>query len=179
MKKVLFKRNGQRSTQREGQSMKKSGLIVSFASALAILVAFAAPTQAANGITVRTEEHEFSFFHPCTNENVDLSGTSLIVAEPVVSDPHGLEFHSVDIAFKGVGESGRRYVSLFTITVSLQGIEGTSNNAAFAETVAVHSRLITPGPGNDLVFSIVFHQTINPNGDLVVFFNRLVAEECV
>jgi hypothetical protein len=40
-------------------------------------------------------------------------------------------------------------------------------------------RVVAPGPRNDLVFSIVFHQTINVNGELVVFNNTVTMEDCV
>ena len=95
-------------------------------------------------------------------------------------DNHGLTFHSIDMALKGVGQTtGLRYVETFAIAISLQGTEGTSDSGAFAETNAIHTRLIAPGPRNDLVFAIVFHFTINANGEVVGWHNRVTAEACV
>jgi hypothetical protein len=50
---------------------------------------------------------------------------------------------------------------------------------AFAETNVTHSRLITPGPGNDFVFAIVFHFTINANGEIVGWQNHVTFDACV
>jgi hypothetical protein len=127
------------------------------------------PAQAANGVTVSTFPLEFSFFNPCTNENVDFSGTGLSVIDPTPEDNHGLIGHGVDIAIKGVGETtGTRYVALFA-----------ADNGAYVETNPVHSRLIAPGPANDLVFAIVFHIAINANGEVVGWHNRVTFEACV
>jgi hypothetical protein len=151
-------------------------------SLLAMLVAtlVAAPAASADGVTLSRFELSGSFFNPCTNENVDLSGTVLTVIDTTPEDNHGLEGHSVDIAMKGVGAtSGAEYIGVSTSTTSVQGTEATSDGGAFAETAAVHSRLIAPGPGNDLVFSIVFHFTINATGDVVGLHNRLTLGACV
>jgi hypothetical protein len=122
----------------------------------------------------------FSLFNRCTNENVDFSGTALAATDTTPEDNHGLEDHSVDIAVKGVGQTtGAQYVETFTNTVSVQGTEGTSDNGAFAETTATHSRVIAPGPANDLVFNIVFHFTINAQGEVVVFHNTITNMVCV
>jgi hypothetical protein len=116
----------------------------------------------------------FSFFNPCTNENVDVSGTALSVVD-TTPDDHGLTGHSVDIALKGVGQTtGAQSVSVGTNTVT--DIE--SDNGALVETTTTQSRLVAPGPGNDLLFAIVFHETINANGDLAVVFNRLIPGVC-
>jgi hypothetical protein len=102
------------------------------------------------------------------------------VIDPTPEGNHGLIGHGVDIAIKGVGETtGTRYVELFARTTSIQGTETTADDGAFAETNAVHSRLIAPGPANDLVFAIVFHFTINANGEVVGWHNRVTFEACV
>jgi hypothetical protein len=49
----------------------------------------------------------------------------------------------------------------------------------FAETNVTHSRLITPGPDNDFVFAIVFHFTINANGEIVGWQNHVTFDACV
>lgn len=154
--------------------MKRCTLAVSVGAALAALVALAAPAQAADGVTVSRFPVGFSFFNPCTNENVDVSGTALTVID-TTPDDHGLTGHSVDIALKGVGQTtGAQYVSVGTNTVT--DIE--SDNGALVETTTTQSRLVTPGPGNDLLFAIVFHETINANGDVAVEFNRLTPGVC-
>jgi hypothetical protein len=155
--------------------MKRCTLAVSVAAALAALVALAAaPAQAADGVTVSRFPVSFSFFNPCTNENVDVSGTALSVVD-TTPDDHGLTGHSVDIALKGVGQTtGAQYVSVGTNTVT--DIE--SDNGALVETTTTQSRLVAPGPGNDLLFAIVFHETVNANGDLTVVFNRLIPGVC-
>jgi hypothetical protein len=160
----------------------KRFIIVSLAVTLAIaaLAAFSVPAQAANGVTVSRFPVSFSLFNPCTNESVDFSGTVLVVIDITPEDNRGLTGHSVDIALKGVGQTtGTRFVELFASTTSRQGTEGTPGDGAFAETNAVHSRLIAPRPANDLVFAIVFHFTINANGEVVGWHNRVTFEVCV
>jgi hypothetical protein len=153
--------------------MKRCSLAVGVAAALVALAA--ATAQAADGVTVSRFPVSFSFFDPCTDENVDVSGTALTVID-TTPDNHGLTGHSVDIALKGIGQtSGAQYVSVGTNTIT----ESTSDNGARVETVTAQSRLVTPGPRNDLLFAIVFHETINANGDLVVQFNRLIPGVCV
>jgi hypothetical protein len=155
--------------------MKRCTLAVSVAAGFAALVAFAATAQGADGVTVSRFPVSFSFFNPCTNENVDVSGTALAVVD-TSPDGHGLEGHSVDMAGKGVGQTtGAQYVSVGTNTIT----ENTSDNGARVETTTTRSRLVTPGPGNDILFAIVFHETTNANGDLVVLFNRLILGDCV
>jgi hypothetical protein len=149
------------------------------ALALASLVAFAATAQAGNGVTVtKFPVPEFSLFNPCTNENFVLTGTALTVIDPT-PDNHGVEFHSVDMALKGVGDKGTRFVETFSITISLQGTETTSDGGAFAETNAIFFRLIAPGPGNDLVSRIIFHFTINATGETVGVHLDQTFKECV
>jgi hypothetical protein len=74
---------------------------------------------------------------------------------------------------------GTHYVSLFNITISLQGTEATSDGGAFAETNVILTRLIAPGPGNDLVSRIIFHFTINATGETVGLHLDRIEEECV
>ncbi len=156
--------------------MKGRACLAGVVSAVAVLAALATPAQAGNGVTVEKFPVSFPMFNQCTNETVELSGNALVVRDET-PDEHGLTFHSIDIAFKGVGPTtGLRYVWHFGITVSIQGTEG---DAAFAETTVVRSRLIAPGPGNDLVFAIVFHMTINAKGELAVLHNRVTDEACV
>jgi hypothetical protein len=160
-------------------AMKKSTLILAVA-ALAALAAFTVPIQAADGVTVTRQEISGTFFNPCTNENVVMSGTALFVIERSSEENRGLEFHSANLGFHGVGEtSDTRYVDVFAITISLQGTETTSDGGAFAETNAIHERLVAPGPGNDLVFSIVFHFTINADGEVVAWHNLLTLGDCL
>jgi hypothetical protein len=163
-----------------GAAVKKCTLILSLA-ALVALGAVAATAQAADGLTVSRFPVSFSFFNPCTNENVEFSGTALTVVDPTPEDNHGLNFHSIDIALKGVGETtGTRYIETFAVTDSDQGTEeDPAGNGVFAETNSVHSRLIAPGPDNDLVFAIVFHFTINATGEIVGWHNRVTIEACV
>lgn len=160
--------------------MNKAQISTIVVVALALFGGFAGASAAANGTSVSRFPVSFTLFNPCTNENMDFSGTALVVLDPTPDDNRGLRFHSVDFAIKGVGETtGTRYIETFSVTISVQGTEATSDNGAFAETNVVHSRVIAPGPANDLVFAIVFHFTINATGELVVFHNRVTAEACV
>lgn len=74
------------------------GVVVTALVSLAALV----PTAAADGVTVSRFPVSFGFFNPCTNENVDFSGTAMTVADQT-PDTHGLTFHSIDVSLKGVG----------------------------------------------------------------------------
>jgi hypothetical protein len=161
---------------------RRKRTFVAIAGLVAALVAvgvFAGAGAAANGVSVSRIPVSFTLFNPCTDENVHHSGTALVVIDPT-SDSHGLRFHSVDVALEGVGETtATRYLETFTVTISIQGTEDTSDNGSFAETNVVHSRVIAPGPGNDLVFGIVFHFTINANGEVVGWHNFLTLGDCV
>jgi hypothetical protein len=67
-----------------------------------------------------------------------------------------------------------QYVAVFTNTFTAN----TSDNGASTETITTYERFVTPGPGNDLLFAIVFHETFDANGDLVVRFNRPILGVC-
>ena len=56
--------------------MKRCSLTIGVAAALAVALA-TATAQAADGVTVSRFPVSFSFFNPCTNEDVDVSGTAL------------------------------------------------------------------------------------------------------
>jgi hypothetical protein len=143
-------------------------------AAMAAVVLFAAPAGQA-AVDVSRFPVSFSLFDPCTNENVDFSGNAMAAVDTTPGDNHFI-FHSVDIHVTGVGEtSGLRYIETFSIAVALQG---NDVDGPYAETNSIHSRLITPGGGNDFVFEIVFHFTITANGDVPVFHNR-VTGACV
>ena len=158
-------------------SPKRRIIAAVVAAAASATLAFAAASAHGAGVTVlRFEIPSFSFFNPCTNENVTIvSGTALSVID-TTQDNHGLEGHSVDIALKGIGQTtGTQYVSVSTNTIT----ENASDNGATAETVVTHSRLVTPGAENDLLFAVLFHETFDANGDLVVRFNRFIPGACV
>jgi hypothetical protein len=156
--------------------MKRYTIAVGVAVALAALAALVAPAQAAEGVTVSRFPFSASFLNPCTNENIDFSGTILVVLDTTQDNRPALDGHSVNIAVKGVGQTtGTQYVWVFTNTVT----DTTSDTGAAAETTTTYERIVAPGPGNDLLFTIVFHETINANGDVVAFFNRLIIEPCV
>ena len=148
---------------------------------LSVVVVFAsllAPAAAADGVTVTTVPISFSLFNPCTSEVVDFSGTARVVID-TTPDNHGLLGHSTE-SIEGVGQTtGARYIETFINTISAQGTEDTSDDGGYAETTTTHSRLIAPGPANDLVFSVVTHFTINANGEVVGFLVRVTIEDCV
>jgi hypothetical protein len=146
------------------------------AAALASLAALAPPANADGRVVVSRSPIGFSIFNPCTSENVAFSGVALALFDTSAGDQFHL-FHAVDIDATGVGETtGARYREVFAITDVRQG---NDEDGPFAETLSVHSRLITAGGGNDLDFDIVFHQTITASGEVAVSFNRLTNESCV
>jgi hypothetical protein len=160
--------------------MNKARITTILVAALASFGGFAGAGAAANGVSVSRFPVSFTLFIPCTNEDMHFSGTAHAVLDPTPEDNRGLRFHSVDAAIKGEGEtSGMRYIETFSVTISVQGTEDTADEGALAETNVIHSRVIAPGPVNDLVFAIVFHFTISGNGELVGFHNRVTAEACV
>jgi hypothetical protein len=146
--------------------------ILSLVGTVAALAAFAPAGQAAASVSTKFPV-SFSLFDPCTNENVDFSGSAMAVLQ--TTQDH-LIFHSVDIHVTGIGETtGTGYHETFSVLIAEQG---TDETGPYAETNSVHSRLITPGGGNDLAFDIIFHFTITANGDVPVFHNR-VTGTCV
>lgn len=156
--------------------MTRRTFIASVAIAVALFVSVVVPAQASAAVSVSRFPISFSLFNPCTNEDVDFNGTALVMIETTPDDGHFI-FHSVDIGVKGIGQTtGTLYVETFAIAVAQQGNEAIG---PFAETNAVHSRLIAPGPQNDLTFSIVFHFTVSPAGEIVVFRNTVTNEVCV
>jgi hypothetical protein len=158
--------------------MNKYTISASVAAVLALawLAAFAPAANVAGRVSVSRSPISFSLFNPCTNENIEFSGTTLGLIDTTPEDNHFI-FHAVEIGVTGIGEtSGARYREVFAITDVRQG---SFENGPFVETLSIHSRVITAGGGNDLDFDIIFHLTINANGDMVVIFNRLVDESCV
>jgi hypothetical protein len=156
--------------------VKKCAIIL----VLAIVAALAAFTAAAHadGVTVSKFPISFSLFDPCTNEIIDFSGTAMAAVD-LTPDNHGLVGHSAEIHVTGVGETtGMRYIETFTNTVSIQGTEATSDNGSFVETTVTHSRDVAPGSGNDLIFAIVSHITINAVGEVVGFHNDVTIGVC-
>jgi hypothetical protein len=156
--------------------MKRCTLAVGVAVVLAALAALVAPAQASEGVTVSRFPFSASFLNPCTNENIDFTGTILVVLDTTEDNRPALDGHSVNIAIKGVGQTtGKQYVWVFSNTVT----DTTSGTGAAAETTTTYERIVAPGPGNDLLFRIVFHETISANGDIVAFLNRVDLGVCV
>jgi hypothetical protein len=156
--------------------MNRRVFSASVAAAVALLASLVVPAQGSATVTVSRFPVSFSLFNPCTNENVKFNGIGLGLIETTPDDNHFI-FHAVDIRMHGIGQtSGAGYVETFAITIALQGDDASG---PFAETNAVHSRLIAPGPRNDLTFSIVFHFTLNAAGEIVVFHNTVTNELCV
>ena len=145
--------------------MRRFLVILSLVGAVAALAAFAPAAQAA--ASVSKFPVSFSLFDPCTNENVDFSGSAMAVL--TTQDNHTI-FHSVDIHVTGTGEtSGASYHEHFSVLIAEQG---TDETGPYAETNPVHFSLITPGGGNDLESDAIFHLTITANGDVSVFLNQ-------
>jgi hypothetical protein len=148
--------------------MRRCLVILSLVGTVAALGAFAPAGQAA--ASVSRFPVSFSLFDPCTNENVDFSGSAMAVLE--TTQDHTI-FHSVDIDVTGIGEtSGTSYHEIFSVLIAEQG---TDETGPYAETDPVHFAVITPGGGNDLVSAAIFHITITANGDVSVFLNRFTA----
>jgi len=91
--------------------------------------------------------------HPCTGENVHVSGT--LTSRYTVWDS-GLELNVYHSNLVGVDTNGTQY-RYVQVGASVQGTPGVHTN--------VH-RFISAGPGGNHHFS--FHFTYNANGDLVV-----------
>ena len=156
--------------------MTRRVFLAGVVAAVALLVSVVVPAEASATVSVSRFPISFSLFNPCTNEDVDFSGSALVVIETTPDDGDFI-FHSVDIGVKGIGQTtGTEYVETFAIAVAQQGIEATG---PYAETNAVKSRLIAPGPRNDLTFSIVFHFTVDPAGQIVAFHNTVTNQVCV
>jgi hypothetical protein len=143
--------------------------ILSLVGTVAALATFAPAGQAA--ASVSKFPVSFSLFDPCTNENVDFSGSAMAVLN-TTQDNHVI-FHSVDIDVTGIGgTTGAGYRETFSVLIAQQG---TDETGPYAETNPVHSRVLTPGGGNDFEFDAIFHITITANGDVSVFLNRSTA----
>jgi hypothetical protein len=157
--------------------MKRTALILTIAAAIASMVVAA---QAAGGVVVTKVPAAFTLWnHPCTNEIVDFTGTSLIVGD-TPHDGRGLELHSVDMALRGVGRTtGIRYVDTVAFHISEEGTPETLGDRALAYTAVFRSRIVAPGPGNDLVIAGISHLTINANNELAVTFERPTESICV
>ena len=148
--------------------MRRFVAILSLVGTVAAVTAFAPAGQAA--ASVSKFPVSFSLFDPCTNENVDFSGSAMAVL--TTQDNHTV-FHSVDINVTGTGEtSDASYREHFSVLIAEQGNDQTG---PYAETNPVHFSVITPGGGNDLEGNAIFHITITANGDVAVFLNRFTA----
>jgi hypothetical protein len=148
--------------------MKRCLTILSLVGTVGALTAFAPAGQAA--ATVSKFPVSFTLFDPCTNENVDFTGSGVVVL--TTQDNHAV-FHSTDVNITGIGETtGASYRELNTVTIAEQGNDQTG---PYAETNPVHFSMITPGGGNNLEVDAIFHITITATGDVSVFLNRFTA----
>jgi hypothetical protein len=143
--------------------------LLSVAATIVGALAFASSASANQPPTASVSKFpvSFSLFDPCTNENVDLSGSAMTV---LTTQGDHTVFHSVDIDVTGTGEtSGASYREHFSVLIAEQGTDSTG---PYAETNPVHSSLITPGGGNDFEVDAIFHITISATGDVATFVNR-------
>jgi hypothetical protein len=148
--------------------MRRFLTILSLVGTVAAVAAFAPAGQAA--ASVSKFPVSFSLFDPCTNENVDFSGSAMAV---LTTQGDHTVFHSVDIDVTGTGETtGASYREHFSVLIAEQG---TDETGPYAETNPVHFSVITPGGGNDLEVDATFHITITATGDVSVFLNRSTA----
>ena len=157
---------------------------LAIAKGLILAVILAIPTSArAQAITntVNVEEPiDLPVFVPCANggagDIVILSGTIHIQAHVTVDARNGLHEHTVvnfnDVS--GVGLlTGRTYrgVGVQHFEFSDNGptlqLEGTSENSFQA---------IGQGPGNNLIFHVLLHQTVNSNGDFTAEVVNVTAD---
>jgi hypothetical protein len=111
-------------------------------------------------------------FVPCANggagEVVDLSGQAHLLSTSTINDNHvsgrfQLNFQDVS----GTGEiTGAEYHETGVL------IFESSGTAGFEQTNVVDEHFVGRGPGNDLDVHVIFHVTINPNGDLTAFVDN-------
>jgi hypothetical protein len=132
---------------------------------LALAAALAWTTAADAAVVTQSTSHsDFTFFNPCTGEDVQIIGevTTLSTATVTGNTISGT-LHTVFIA-TGTGlTSGLTYhesvVFNSAFETSLQSDQATSTRVAAISVVA-------PGGGNNLYNPIFFHTTFDANGNL-------------
>jgi hypothetical protein len=101
--------------------------------------------------------------NPCTGENLDITGTTLILTHTTV-DATGAahtKFHFTTQGVRGISqETGVRYELVDTVN------DATYDGPRPAVGTALSTfRLVGPGPGNDQVLRFQLHFTINAAGE--------------
>jgi hypothetical protein len=115
-----------------------------------------------------SEPFTFSFTNPCTGEQVTGEGTARIVGNFTDDASGGFHFQAqTSTSGSGVGSpSGATYI---VTGVSHDAINVRDNEYPVAFTMVQRTQYIRQGedmPEDDLVFDMLFHFTVNANGEV-------------
>jgi hypothetical protein len=148
------------------------------ASLLTLAVVLAKPAQAQAQTITDTDREPVSTTTPGCSELVFFEGTMLTVAHTTIDANGG--FHTkLQFNVKGQGEgldSGDKYVTHEVINDQINNSTG-----AFNETITGTLKIIRQGSAtttDDFHTKIVFHVTVNANGEVTTEFVKFVDEPC-
>jgi opacity protein-like surface antigen len=138
------------------------------ALALASLVATIAAAASHAAVVTRSTFHsDFTYFDPCTGEDVHIIGDVTFQTTSTVTDNTiSGTMHSVFIATGTGVTSGLKYQETVVFNRSF---ETSLQNGEATNTTQGVIRVIAPGGGNNQYDPFFLHTTMNANGDVTSF----------
>jgi len=147
------------------------------ALALAVLLASVAATAGQAAVVTRSTFHsDFTYFDPCTGEDVHIIGdVTFLTTSTVTDNTISGTMHSVFIA-TGMGvTSGLNYQETVVFNRSFQ--TSLQNGEATNTTRGVIS-VIAPGGGNNQYSPFFLHTTLDANGNVAAFWFEMLGVSC-
>jgi hypothetical protein len=147
------------------------------ALALAVLLASVSATASDAAVVTRSTFHsDFTYFNPCTGEDVHIIGdVTFLTTSTVTDNTISGTMHSVFIA-TGTGlTSGIKYQETVVFNSSFE--TSLQNGEATNTTRGVIS-VIAPGGGNNQYDPIFLHTTVDANGNVTAFWFESPGVSC-
>jgi hypothetical protein len=116
--------------------------------------------------TQRINDESYNW-NPCTEELIHFTGEALATSNFIINgNKISGEIHYNPQGEKGEGlSSGIRYQGVGSTNESFSG---SLTNGSYAYNATVRITFVAPGKGNNFVWTAVYHNTFNANGDFIV-----------
>lgn len=134
-----------------------------------LFIAFAAAGAPAHGqaTTVTTNEtipFTSTLLNPCNTDQVTFQG-NMHVTNHVTTDSSGGTHVRTHVNYQGVTGTGMPSGLNYRVGTTINETVNDSDSAQSEVTIISSVKLITQGPGLDFFLRLVFHVTINANGE--------------
>jgi hypothetical protein len=115
-------------------------------------------------------------YDSCTAELITLYGTEVIIAHGVYNGNMSKITFNVHFqnGFRGIGESGRRYV----MGESLMYQESYFSDGVFSAKLKASSHILTEGGGNNLTHTETFYYKVDAEGTVTVVKDPVLENYC-